>query len=204
MTAFQVMNQDFIKLDRFDGKNFTRWQDMMFLLSALKVQYVQDPNLPLIPKITDDDSNETKAAWKGYKKKLLRTTEDFTVEQILKHLRIEEKTRVRDKSFSVNFNSKNENSGGNKRKLSETNNFGNSNKNNKKNKTCYNCEKKGHFKKECRSRKKQKIANTGSSHNPNVVEDDINKVVAMGDFHPFVLFHLQLAGVSDKPPVIHY
>ncbi|KAK3043089.1 hypothetical protein RJ639_001204 [Escallonia herrerae] len=65
MAAFQVMNQDFMKLDRFDGTNFTRWQDkMMFLLTALKVQYVLDPNLPPLPEITDNDSDETKVARK--------------------------------------------------------------------------------------------------------------------------------------------
>ncbi|KAK3023996.1 hypothetical protein RJ639_044153, partial [Escallonia herrerae] len=56
---------DFMKLDRFDGTNFTRWQDkMMFLLTALKVQYVLDPNLPPLPEITDNNSDETKAARK--------------------------------------------------------------------------------------------------------------------------------------------
>ena len=40
------MNQDFVKLDRFDGTNFTRWQDKMkFLLIALKIFYVLDPSL---------------------------------------------------------------------------------------------------------------------------------------------------------------
>ncbi|KAK3033411.1 hypothetical protein RJ639_032384 [Escallonia herrerae] len=37
---------------------------MMFLLTALKVQYVLDPNLPPLPKITDNDSDETKAVRK--------------------------------------------------------------------------------------------------------------------------------------------
>ncbi|KAK3009754.1 hypothetical protein RJ639_014454 [Escallonia herrerae] len=37
---------------------------MMFLLTALKVQYVLDPNLPPLPEITDNDSDETKAARK--------------------------------------------------------------------------------------------------------------------------------------------
>ena len=48
-SAFKVMNQDFMKLDRFDGTNYTRWKDkMMFFLTALKVAYVLDPNLPQI------------------------------------------------------------------------------------------------------------------------------------------------------------
>ncbi|KAK3030704.1 hypothetical protein RJ639_034880 [Escallonia herrerae] len=37
---------------------------MMFLLTALKVQYVLDPNLPTLSKITDNDSDETKATQK--------------------------------------------------------------------------------------------------------------------------------------------
>ncbi|KAK3021093.1 hypothetical protein RJ639_046114 [Escallonia herrerae] len=37
---------------------------MMFLLTALKVQYVLDPNLPPLPEIPDNDSDETKAARK--------------------------------------------------------------------------------------------------------------------------------------------
>ncbi|KAK3020515.1 hypothetical protein RJ639_046204 [Escallonia herrerae] len=37
---------------------------MMFLLTALKVQYVLDPNLPPLSEITDNDSDETKAARK--------------------------------------------------------------------------------------------------------------------------------------------
>ena len=45
--AFKVMNQDFMKLDRFDGTNYTRLKDkMMFFLTALKVTYVLDLNLP--------------------------------------------------------------------------------------------------------------------------------------------------------------
>jgi hypothetical protein len=55
---FKVMNQEFMKLDMFDGTNFTRWQDKMkFLLTTLKIFYVLDPSLnPLsepIPKDTD-------------------------------------------------------------------------------------------------------------------------------------------------------
>ncbi|KAK3037066.1 hypothetical protein RJ639_031783 [Escallonia herrerae] len=65
MAAFQVMNQDFLKLDRFDGTNFTHWQDkMMFLLTALKVQYVLNLNLLPLLKITENDSDQTKVGQK--------------------------------------------------------------------------------------------------------------------------------------------
>ncbi|XP_027120584.1 uncharacterized protein LOC113766443 [Coffea eugenioides] len=200
-SAFKVMNQDFVKLDRFDGTNFSRWKDkMIFFLTALKIAYVLDPSLPEISTPKNDDSNEIKVqrkkraenellckehimntlsdrlydlytvvkspkeiwnvleykyntmkqgtdkflimqyfdfriteksslmdqihdlqvivsklhdlkveiseslqvgaiiaklptSWNDYKKKLLHTTESFTIDQILKHLRIEEDTR---------------------------------------------------------------------------------------------------------------
>ena len=60
-SAFKVMNQDFMKLDRFDGTNYTRWKDkMMFFLSALKVAYVLDPNLPQIPVSSSDETDYVK------------------------------------------------------------------------------------------------------------------------------------------------
>ena len=60
-SAFKVMNQDFMKLDRFDGTNYTRWKDkMMFFLTALKVAYVLDPNLPQIPVSSPNETKNVK------------------------------------------------------------------------------------------------------------------------------------------------
>ncbi|GJW36954.1 hypothetical protein Tco_0059874 [Tanacetum coccineum] len=43
------MNLEFVKLDKFDGCNYTRWADKMkFLLIILKIFYVLDPLLALI------------------------------------------------------------------------------------------------------------------------------------------------------------
>ena len=62
MATFKMMNQDFVKLDRFDGTNFTRWKDkLMFLLTALKIAYVLDPNLSKLPEPIDNDSDQLKA-----------------------------------------------------------------------------------------------------------------------------------------------
>lgn len=48
-STFQIMNQDFIKLDWFNRCNFTWWKDkMVFLLIALKIYYILDPKLPHI------------------------------------------------------------------------------------------------------------------------------------------------------------
>ena len=60
-SAFKVMNQDCMKLDRFDDTNYTRWKDkMMFFLTALKVAYVLDPNLPQILVSYPDETENVK------------------------------------------------------------------------------------------------------------------------------------------------
>jgi hypothetical protein len=56
------MNQDFVKLDKFDGTNFTHWQDKMkFLLIALKIFCVLDPSLNSLPDPTPEDTDVVKA-----------------------------------------------------------------------------------------------------------------------------------------------
>ncbi|KAG8383457.1 hypothetical protein BUALT_Bualt04G0015200 [Buddleja alternifolia] len=95
---------------------------------------------------------------------------------LLKHLRIEEETRIRDKtqnvhsSARVNYVSDN-NNGGKKRKSfgASTNRF--------KNVTCYYCGKKGHIKKDCCNRKRQKIEKKPKTI--QVAEAKIDDIIAM-------------------------
>lgn len=62
VSSIKVMNQDLVKLDLIDGKNFTRWQDkVIFLSSALKIFYVLDPDLASIPESQNKDFEELKA-----------------------------------------------------------------------------------------------------------------------------------------------
>lgn len=68
VSSIKVMNQDLVKLGRFDGINLTKWQDkMIFLLTALKIHYVLDPNLTPVPESTEDDSDELKKERKKHK-----------------------------------------------------------------------------------------------------------------------------------------
>ncbi|PKI41483.1 hypothetical protein CRG98_038130 [Punica granatum] len=70
-TAFKVMNQEFVKLDRFDGTNFNRWKDkMLFLLTVLNVAYIRDPNLQPVEDPTPDATPEEIAKVAELKKKL--------------------------------------------------------------------------------------------------------------------------------------
>ena len=296
-TAYKVMNQDFVKLDRFNGTNYTCWKDkMIFLLTALKIVYVLDPNLPEISAATPDDSDQVKAdrvkreedellcrghilnilsdrlydlfasikspreiwnalefqyntekqgadkflalkyfefkmvdyvsvldqvhelqilasklkdlkveipeslqvaaiiaklppGWNDYRNKLMHSSESFTLDQLQKGLRIEEETRIRDgrgKQIVSGYNPKvnyidliRPDGGGKKRKYTESVSNTNKDSNSKKNKTCFHCKKKGHFKKECRFWKKMKKDHASSSNKVNVAKEEIKELVAM-------------------------
>ena len=56
VSALKMLNHELVKLDRFDGTNFSRWKDKMkFLLTALNLFYVLDLNLMLFPTASDED-----------------------------------------------------------------------------------------------------------------------------------------------------
>jgi hypothetical protein len=59
------VNQEFAKLDRFNGTNFICWKDkMMFLLIALKIFYIFDMILPKIPTSTSENNDKLKVKCK--------------------------------------------------------------------------------------------------------------------------------------------
>ena len=60
--ALKMLNHELVKLDRFDGTNFSRRKEKMkFLLIALKLFYVLDLNLMPFPTVSDEDTDEIKA-----------------------------------------------------------------------------------------------------------------------------------------------
>ncbi|RVW41792.1 hypothetical protein CK203_107624 [Vitis vinifera] len=236
--TIKIMNQDLVRLDRFDGSNFTRWQDKVrFLLTALKIFYILDPTLAPLPEPKENDTPQVVAArkkreedelicrgypigymistptpiprgrfgrllktstkprkklkvlkiefpeafqvgaivaklpssWKGYRKRILHKSEDYSLEEIQKHLRIEEESRSRDKMVEES------NDGTNKANaISKANHPRGKNNNNKKNSgnymspkknqeqfkgkkgLCFVCGKPGHYARECRFRNDQK------------------------------------------------
>ncbi|RVW95654.1 hypothetical protein CK203_031529 [Vitis vinifera] len=63
--TIKIMNQDLMRLDRFDGSNFTKWQDKVrFLLTALKIFYILDPTLAPLPEPKENDKPQVVAARK--------------------------------------------------------------------------------------------------------------------------------------------
>ncbi|GJR28062.1 zinc finger, CCHC-type containing protein [Tanacetum coccineum] len=142
-----MFGSDTIKLDRMDGMNFTHWKEKMkFLLTAFKVYYVLEG--PPVGVITEEElrkREQDETLCRGYilstltdrLKKLMYTSEDFTLDQIQKHLRIEEETRIREKNLNgascskVNYVDSGKNNKGNDKKRKGT---WNSSKDNKKDK----------------------------------------------------------------------
>ncbi|RVW41670.1 Retrovirus-related Pol polyprotein from transposon TNT 1-94 [Vitis vinifera] len=219
--TIKIMNQDLVRLDRFDGSNFTRWQDKVrFLLTALKIFYILDPTLAPLPKPKENDTPQVVAArkkreedelickghilnalsdrlydlytntnsareiwealenkykaeeevivnklkvlkielpeafqvgaivaklpssWKGYRKRILHKSEDYSLEEIQKHLRIEKNRDQETKWWKspmvgltkpMRFQRPNHLRG-----------------------PCFVCGKPGHYARECRFRKDQK------------------------------------------------
>ncbi|KAL6314809.1 hypothetical protein AAG906_027160 [Vitis piasezkii] len=116
------MNQDLVRLDRFDGSNFTRWQDKVrFLLTALKIFYILDPTLAPLRnqrKMTHlkwlydlyTNTNSMREIWEAlenkYKaeekvgkvtKRILHKSEDYSLEEIQNIFALRKNRRSRDK-----------------------------------------------------------------------------------------------------------
>ncbi|KAJ4955578.1 hypothetical protein NE237_012361 [Protea cynaroides] len=236
-SSFRVMDQNVVKLDYFDGTNFNRWKDkLLFMLTALKIAYVLDPNLKDLLESKDDDSNQLKAKQKKRVDKevlcrghILNTLSDrlydlFTNVQSPKEIwkalefkynvgkqradKIEEDTQNLQKRnvetiSKVNYvDEKKPNSGGKKysgesssgRKKRKLQEFSGSNANKtKSNKSCYHCKKKGHFKHDCRYRKKQKMENANAA---NLVEQENALVAMISDLYIGMITELNMAAVT--------
>ena len=67
ISVLKMLNYELVKLGCFDGTNFSWWKDKMkFLLTALKLFYVLDPNLMPFPPTSDEDTDEIKAQRKKW------------------------------------------------------------------------------------------------------------------------------------------
>ena len=149
-------------------------------------------------------------AWNDYRKKLSHSSKSFTFEQLQKHLRIEEETRIRDgKRFETEFGSKVNFVDinkvgikfGNKYRNKRKNPKSSSNNDSKKNKTCFYCKRKGHFKLECIFWKKMKNDHAGYSGKINMAETqekELQNIVAMvSEMQILMVTEVHIAFVSN-------
>ena len=69
VSTLKMLNYELVKLDRFDGTNFSRWKDKMkFLLIARKIFYVLDSNLTPFPTASDEDIDAIKVQRRNRRK----------------------------------------------------------------------------------------------------------------------------------------
>nr|GEZ71974.1 glucose-6-phosphate isomerase 1, chloroplastic [Tanacetum cinerariifolium] len=128
-------------------------------------------------------------------------------EKLLKHLRIEEETRIREKnlngasSFKVNYVDSGKNNKGNNKKRKDT---WNSSKENKKDKkplsevVCYKCGEKGHIKRYCKNPKKKNQNSNKKDESANAVEQvDTTEITAMvSELNIGMIQELHMASVT--------
>nr|GEX55140.1 glucose-6-phosphate isomerase 1, chloroplastic [Tanacetum cinerariifolium] len=170
--GLRMFGSDAIKLDRMDGMNFTRWKEKMkFLLTAFKVYYdLEGPPISVMTEEEQRKREQDETLCREYilstltdrLKKLMHTSEDFTLDQIQKHLRIEKETRIREKNLNGASSSKV--------------NYVDSGKNNKRN----NKKRKGHIKRYCKNPKKKNQNSNKKDESANALEQvDTTEITAM-------------------------
>nr|GEU32914.1 hypothetical protein VITISV_013138 [Tanacetum cinerariifolium] len=137
----------------------------------------------------------------------MHTSEDFTLDQIQKHLRIEEETRILEKNLNgassskVNFVDSGKNNKGNNKKRKG---IWNSSKDNKKDKkplsdvVCYKCGEKGHIKRYCKNPKKKIQNSNKKDKSSNAVEQvDTTIITAMvSELYIGMIQELHMASVT--------
>nr|GEV77215.1 zinc finger, CCHC-type [Tanacetum cinerariifolium] len=113
--AMKHMALNFVKLEKFEGVDFKRWQKKMhFLLSSMSVVYVlttpiledgdDDATMKQIRKRAKWDNDDyvsciidkLPSSWKNFKHTLKHLKEELTLVELGSHLRIEESLRVQD------------------------------------------------------------------------------------------------------------
>nr|GFA28864.1 retrovirus-related Pol polyprotein from transposon TNT 1-94 [Tanacetum cinerariifolium] len=171
------MTTNFGKLDKFEGHDFRRWQKkMLFLLTTLMVVYVLTTPMPELLEDATVEAIRIRTKWENddYICRGHILNDDLSLVQLGSHLRIEESLRAQDSDKgkgkevgrpSVNMTEdggKNKHHKQNKGKKRSNENNSGSGSNKKPKLECWKCGKTGHFKRDCRSGKKNN-ANAGGS-----------------------------------------
>ncbi|PIN18115.1 hypothetical protein CDL12_09215 [Handroanthus impetiginosus] len=125
MASIKEMATNIVKLDRFEGGNFIRWQNKMhFLFTTIKVVYVLTQEKPVEKenetiaetryKLKMDETiivssiiDKLPPSWKDVKRSLKHNKEDMSLEELGNHLRIEEDYRKREETKVEENSSKN-------------------------------------------------------------------------------------------------
>nr|GEV27490.1 retrotransposon protein, putative, Ty1-copia subclass [Tanacetum cinerariifolium] len=179
--GLRMFGSDTIKFDRMDGMKFIRWKEKTkFLLTAFKVYYVlEGPRVGVMTEEEQRKHEQDETLCRGYilstltdsLKKLMHTSEDFTLDQIQKYLRIEEETRIREKNLNGASGSK---------------------------VVCYKCGEKGHIKRYCKNPKKKNQNSNKKDESANAVEqvDTTDVTTMVSELNIGMIQELHMASVT--------
>nr|GEV65235.1 zinc finger, CCHC-type [Tanacetum cinerariifolium] len=177
--------------------------EFLILVSKFKNLNIKIPEKLLVgAKIT-----KLPSSWHNYRKKLMHTSEDFTLDQIQKHLRIKEETRIREKNLNgalsskVNYVDSRKN---NKEIDKKRKGTWNSSKDNKKEKKSlsdvvrFKCGQKGHIKRYCKNPKKKNQNSNKKGEYANAVEqvDTIEITAMVSEMNIGMIQKLHMASVT--------
>nr|GEW37437.1 retrotransposon protein, putative, Ty1-copia subclass [Tanacetum cinerariifolium] len=141
--------------------------EFLILVSKFKNLNIEIPEKLLVGAII----TKLPSSWHNYRKKLMHTSEDFTLDQIQEHLRIEEETHIREKNLNGALSSK---------------------------VVCYKCGEKGHIKRYCKNPKKKNQNSHKKDESANAVEQvDTTEITAMvSELNIGMIQELHMASVT--------
>ncbi|URE44790.1 Retrotransposon protein [Musa troglodytarum] len=172
----------FLILKYFDYKfvddKLAQVHELQVIVNQLKAEKIKLPEPFQVRAIIA----KLPSSWKGYRKKILHDSKEITLEQIQKHLRIKEESRMRDKSENsfnnIKANVVKQPKNSNKGKQNKKNHLGPKRDQGKfkkpKSGGCFVCEKLDHFARDYRFKKGQKPE-------VNSVEGDDNIIATVSE-----------------------
>nr|GEZ42251.1 hypothetical protein [Tanacetum cinerariifolium] len=177
--------------------------EFLILVSKFKNLNIEIPEKLLVRAII----TKLPSSWHNYRKKLMHTSGDFTLDQIEKHLRIEEETHIREKNLNgassskINYVDSGKNNKRNDKKKKGTWNSSKDNKIDKKSLSdvvCYKCDEKGHIKRYCKNTKKKNQNSNKNDEYANAVEQvDTIEITAMeSEMNIEMIQELHMASVT--------
>ncbi|GKE20098.1 zinc finger, CCHC-type containing protein, partial [Tanacetum coccineum] len=152
--------------------------EFLILVSKFKNPNIKIPEKLLVGSII----TKSPSSWHNCRKKLMHTLEDFNLDQIQKHLRIEEETRIRKKNLNGASSSKDNKK--DKKPLSKV--------------VCYKCGDKGHIKCYCKNPKKKNHNSNKNDESANTVKQvDTTEITAMvSEMNIGMIQELHMASVT--------
>ena len=109
----------FFEFKMFDNKSVMEQVDeLLVLVSRLKDFKIEVSEQLQVAAVIA----KLPTTWNDYRKKLLHTSKDFSIGQIMKHIRIEEENRSRENKKASEFGSKVNNIESNTKKLTKAGN----------------------------------------------------------------------------------